>query len=185
VSGRTGAARYVVDFDSGVNMVRAGPVPARQGSPRPIDRTRFTRLGAPGVVALGAGSSRDLLQDGRAHDSGARVADYLARQGSPRRRWQAPRSDGRRPEAEWGFDPAIRPDLERVAARFGYRLRRLVMHEPQDLSPFVADLYRWWYRRRWLSAQRLLVESYVQWEPLWTLRLRSAVLDAVQHGTRP
>jgi hypothetical protein len=58
-----------------------------------------------------------------------------------------------------------------VAARFGYRLRRLIAHEPQDLSPFVADLHRWWYRRRGMPAQRLLVESYVHWEPMWALHL--------------
>ncbi len=105
------------------------------------------------------------------HDSGDRIADYLARERSPRRRWDPPEPDGRRPEAEWGFDPALRPDLERVASRSGYRLRRLVVEEPQDLSPFVADLHRWWYRRRGIPAQRLLVESYAQWDPFWALRL--------------
>jgi hypothetical protein len=105
------------------------------------------------------------------HASGARIADYLARERSPRRRWEPPEPDARRPEAEWGFDPAMRPDLERVTARSGYRLRRLVVEEPQELSPFVADLYRWWYRRRGLPGQRLLVESYVQWDPLWAMRL--------------
>jgi hypothetical protein len=105
------------------------------------------------------------------HDSGARIADYLARERSPRRRWDPPEPDGRRPEAEWGFDPALRPDLERVAARCGYRLRRLVVEEPQDLSDFVAELHRWWYRRRGLPTQRLLAQSYVQWDPLWSQRL--------------
>jgi hypothetical protein len=105
------------------------------------------------------------------HHSGARIADYLAREGSPRRRWEPPEPDGRRAEAEWGFDEALRPDLERVAARSGYRLRRLVAEEPQDLSDVVADLHRWWYRRRGLPAQRLLAQSYVQWDPLWSQRL--------------
>jgi hypothetical protein len=105
------------------------------------------------------------------HDSGDRIADYLAREGSPRRRWEPPEPDGHRPEAEWGFDRALSPDLERVASRSGYRLRRLVVQEPQELSSFVADLHRWWYRRRRMPAQRLLVESYVQWDPLWALRL--------------
>jgi len=87
------------------------------------------------------------------------------------RRWQPPEPDGRTPEAEWGFDPALTEDLERVAERSGYTLRRLVFHEPQDLSPFVADLHRWWHRRRGLPGERLLAESYVQWDPLWALRL--------------
>ncbi|WP_219420063.1 hypothetical protein [Pseudonocardia nigra] len=70
-----------------------------------------------------------------------------------------------------GFDAALRRDLERVATEHGYRLRRLVVDEPQELSAFVADLYRWWYRRRGIPAQRLLVQSYVQWDPLWAQRL--------------
>jgi len=78
--------------------------------------------------------------------------------------------DGRRPEAEWGFDPALLADLELVTARAGYQLRRLEMDEPQDISGLVAEVYRSWYRRRGMSGQRLLVESYVQWDPLWVLR---------------
>ena len=35
----------------------------------------------------------------------------------------------------------------------------------------VAELYRWWYRRRGLPGDRLLVETYVQWDPLLVLRL--------------
>jgi hypothetical protein len=111
------------------------------------------------------------LSEEEYHSSPPRVSDYLARERSPWRRWDPPPADGRRPEAEWGFDPAMRPELERMAGRLGVRLRRLVVEEPQDLSPFVADLHRWWYRRRGLPAQRLLVQSYVQWDPRWTLRL--------------
>lgn len=105
------------------------------------------------------------------HDSGERIARYLAEQGSPWRRWEPPKPDGRRPEAEWGFDPAIRPDVQRVAARSGYDVRQLVMPEPQDASGMVAELYRWWYRRRGLPGDRLLVETYTQWDPLAVLRL--------------
>lgn len=105
------------------------------------------------------------------YDSGERIAEYLAREGSPYRRWQPPQPDGRRPEAEWGFDPAILDDLRRLAEAHGYGLRRLGTGEPQQLSPFVADLYRWWYRRRGMRADRLLAEAYVQWDPLWVLRL--------------
>ncbi|MDR7300100.1 hypothetical protein [Haloactinomyces albus] len=105
------------------------------------------------------------------HDSGERVAEYLRREGSPRRRWQPPVPDARRPEAEWGFDSALVPDIARFAHGFGHPMHRLTVADPQDLSPFVADLYRWWYRRRGLPADRLLAESYVQFDPLWTLRL--------------
>ena len=105
------------------------------------------------------------------HASSDRIADYLQREASPHRSWTPPEPDGRRAEAEWGFDDALRPDLERVADRFGYSLRRLTFDEPQDLSPFVAELYRSWYGQRGLPGQRLLVESYCQWDPFWVLRL--------------
>lgn len=127
---------------------------------RAVGERAYFQFGAPGGVP-----------EEEYHDSGARIADYLERERSPRRRWDPPEPDARRPEAEWGFDPALQPDLDRVAAEHGYRLRRLVVDEPQDLSPFVADLYRWWHHRRGLPGQRLLVQSYVQWDPLWALRL--------------
>ena len=37
----------------------------------------------------------------------------------------------------------------------------------------MADLYRWWHRRRQLPANRLLVESFAMQEPTWTLRTGS------------
>ncbi|MDP9403931.1 MAG: hypothetical protein M3P85_11550 [Actinomycetota bacterium] len=105
------------------------------------------------------------------HDNGARIAEYLEAEGSPRRKWEPPEPDARRAEAEWGWDPALGEDVERLARRYGYRLRRLVMEEPQDLSALVADFHRWWYRRIGVPSGRLLVESYVQWDPYWVLRL--------------
>jgi hypothetical protein len=103
----------------------------------------------------------------------ARVEDYLARYGSHRRRWDPPQPDGERPEAEWGFEPALREDVERFARERGYRVRRLVFEEPEDTSPLVADLYRWWYRQRRLLANRLLIESFILMEPYWALRTGS------------
>jgi len=41
------------------------------------------------------------------------------------------------------------------------------------LSPFVAELYRWWYKQRQLLANRLLVESFILLEPMWSLRTGS------------
>jgi hypothetical protein len=102
-----------------------------------------------------------------------RVADYLRRYGSHRRRWEYPPADAERPEAEWGFEPSLRDDIDRLARRRGYRIRRIVFQEPEDLSPLVADLYRWWYRQRRLPANRLLVESFIVMEPWWALRTGS------------
>jgi hypothetical protein len=105
------------------------------------------------------------------HDSGERIAEYLEAEGSHRRNWRPPETDARRPEGEWGWDPTLADDVEGLARRNGYTLRRLVVEEPQDLSPMVADFHRWWYRRLDVPSGRLLAESYVQWDPYWALRL--------------
>jgi hypothetical protein len=99
-----------------------------------------------------------------------RVTDYLRRYGADRTRWVAPVADGDAPEAEWGFEPALRDDITAFADRFGFRVRRLAFDEPEDLSPLVADLYRWWYRRRGLPGNRLFVDSFILLDPWWTLR---------------
>lgn len=104
---------------------------------------------------------------------GPRVEAYLERYGSHRRCWDSPEPDADRPEAEWGFEPALRTDVERFAQERGYRIRRIVFEQPEDLSPLVADLYRWWYQRRRLPANRLLVESFIVMEPWWAVRTGS------------
>ncbi|MBX9397325.1 hypothetical protein K4749_28000 [Streptomyces sp. TRM72054] len=104
---------------------------------------------------------------------GPRVAHYLRRYGSARERWEAAEPDGRSPEAEWGFEPALLDDIRRVARECGHRIVRIAFPEPQALSPLVADLYRWWYEHRGIPANRLLVESFVVMEPWWALRTGS------------
>ncbi len=103
-----------------------------------------------------------------------RVEKYLAEYRSHRRRWEPPEPNEDAPEAEWGFEPALRDDVERFARERGYHIVRVVFDEPEDLSPFVADLYRWWYERRRLRPNRLLVESFLLIEPWWALRTGSA-----------
>lgn len=102
---------------------------------------------------------------------GPRVASFLERQGSQRRRWDPPAPNCESPEAEWGFEPVLGEDIECFARRHGYRVRRIIFQEPEHLSPLVADLYRWWYRERGLVANRLLVESFILMEPWWALRI--------------
>lgn len=101
---------------------------------------------------------------------GDRVADYLRRYRTGRTGWSAPAPDGDAPEAEWGFEPALRDDLGRFAERHGFRVRRLVFAEPEDLSPLVADLHRWWYARLGRPVDRLFVDSFMLLDPWWTLR---------------
>lgn len=113
--------------------------------------------------AVGGATEEELL-----HGSD-RVAAYLTRYRPGRRRWDPPAPDGEAPEAEWGFEQTLVADVERFAAEHGYRVRRLSFDAPPDLSPLVADLYRWWYTERGLPEDRLLVESFILLEPWWTL----------------
>src|SRR5215211_1837089 len=117
--------------------------------------------------ALGGATPEEFLHGSK------RVEDYLVRYGSHRGRWDPPEPNGERPEAEWGFEPAFREDIERFARERGYRVRRIVYDQPEDISPLVADLYRRWYEERGLPANRLLVESFILMEPWWTLRTGS------------
>jgi hypothetical protein len=102
-----------------------------------------------------------------------RVRDYLRQYGAPVERWDAPAADTDAPEAEWGFADELREDVEAFASAHGYRVRRLTYDEPEDLSPLVADLYRWWLRERGLRADRLIVDSFILLDPWWTLRTGS------------
>jgi hypothetical protein len=120
------------------------------------------------IGALGGATPEEFV-----HGS-ERVEDYLARYDSHRQVWEPPEPDSwERPEAEWGFEPAIRDSIEEVAAEDDRPIRRMIFEEPEHPSPMVADLYRWWYRRRRMPANRLLAESFIHLEPYWALRTGS------------
>lgn len=129
-----------------------------------------TRIGPRHVYQHGAvgGATEEEF-----HHGSERVAEYLARHDSPVRRWSGPEPDERSPEAEWGFDDALSENVERFAAERGIKVRRLVIEGPMSLSPLVADLYRWWYGRRGMAADRLLLESFAIVAPWWALRTGS------------
>lgn len=102
-----------------------------------------------------------------------RVAEFLRAQGSDCRSWTAPEPTTRTPDGEWGSDPALQEDADRLAEEAGYRRRRLHMNEPQDASAFVAELHRDWYSRLGDAPSRLLVQTYTHVDPYWTLATRS------------
>lgn len=129
-----------------------------------------TRLGERQVFqhgAVGGATEKEF------HEGSERVEEYLERYDAPVRRWDSPDPDGESPEAEWGFEPALRDDIRRYARARGRRILRLVFEEPEHLSPLVADFYRDWYARRNMRANRLLIESFAMLEPYWTLRTGS------------
>lgn len=114
--------------------------------------------------AVGGASVEEMM------NGSPRVREYLARYGSQRLRWDPPPPDAERPESEWGFAEELAEDVERFASRHGCRVRRLSYSDPEDLSPLVADLYRWWHGQRGHRPRRLLCGSFILIQPHAALR---------------
>jgi hypothetical protein len=106
-------------------------------------------------------------------EGGDRVEKYLHQHNSPFSRWDPPAADYEGPEAEWGFDPALYEDIERLAKEGGYKVKRIVYEDPDHPSPFVAELFRWWYKQRRIIANRLLVSTFTRIDPYRTFRTGS------------
>jgi hypothetical protein len=117
--------------------------------------------------ALGGPSPREFFEGTQ------RISAYLEREGAKNRRWDPPAAREQAPEAEWGFAPELYEDVIQLADRCDYAVRRISFEQPEDPSPLVADLYRWWYENRGIPPHRLVVESFVQLEPWWVLRTGS------------
>jgi hypothetical protein len=117
--------------------------------------------------ALGGAEIREFME------GGPRVTDYLERYHSHRERWEPPATDAVRPEAEWGFEPALADEIEAFAERRGHPVQYIRFEMPADMSPLVADLSRWWNDRRGVVGNRLLVKSFIVHEPHWTIRTGS------------
>lgn len=114
------------------------------------------------------------LSEAEYHEGSPRIARYLEQQGSPVRAWSPPPMDNHQHvEGEWGWDPTLGADIARISEGEGFTVRRLVAPHPQDHSSFATELYRWWYARLGAPTNRLLVETYAQWDPLWMLRTAS------------
>jgi hypothetical protein len=113
------------------------------------------------------------LSEDEYHEGSERITTYLEQEDAPVRTWETPEMDDRVPEAEWGFDPVLGEDIAGFAAAKGFTVRRLVSDEPQHQSPFAADLFRWWYGEMGRPTNQLLVQSYAQWDPFWTMRTGS------------
>ena len=127
----------------------------------PVIRLGERHVFQPG--AMGGIPPREYLE------GSPRVAEYLARYGSHRRAWDFGEPNDEAPEAEWGFEPVMRDDVERFATQHGFGVVRLVFDQPEDLSPPVADLHRRWYELRGIHSTRLLAESFILLEPTLAL----------------
>jgi hypothetical protein len=117
--------------------------------------------------ALGGASEEEFM------NGGERVAKFLEHYNSHVRRWDAPETDREQAEAEWGFDPILMKDIQRVARGNNYKLNTISFEEPEHPSPFVAELYRWWYKQKGVLSNRLVAESFFMHEPYWVLKTGS------------
>lgn len=117
--------------------------------------------------ALGGATVEEMQQ------GGPRVVDYLRRYGSHQEKWEPPPPDRWAPEAEWGFAQELGQEVLTYARRRSHPVHRVVFQHPEEMSPLVADLYRWWNERRDLVSTRLLVDSFILMEPYWTIRTGS------------
>lgn len=106
-------------------------------------------------------------------EGSCRVSSFLERHGAEQSQWDPPEPNDDQPEAEWGFDPALRKDTARFADVHGYRVQRLVFDHVRHLSPLVADLYRAWYETAGIPNDRLVIDSFAQIEPWWMLKTGS------------
>ena len=140
-----------------------------------------TRTGARSVFqfgALGGATAEEYFQGSE------RTAGYFQHYGRAGRHWDAPAPDDRAPEAEWGFDTVLLPELEALSRERDWRLRELRFEEPEDLSTIAARLHEGWYGALGEDGpQRLVVESFVLMAPERIQRLRAIpywLLFAVQ-----
>jgi hypothetical protein len=143
------------------------------------------------------GAVGDATPDEYANGS-PRVAQFLAEQGARRRKWDPPAADGESPEAEWGFDPALLPDLADLCQDEGWRLELLSFPRADAVSGPVAELYRSWYAERGGAGNRLLASCFAVIDahlplthglvPYWTLfgtRAARDTLDDYLRGATP
>jgi hypothetical protein len=88
--------------------------------------------------------------------------------------WLRPPPDLAPQYAERGGDPALGPDLRRLAADLGGQARRVLYASPDILSACVADLYREHLRATVGSAESCLIETGRMLDP-WQVLGRGLV----------
>lgn len=102
-----------------------------------------------------------------------RTAAFLEKYNSDLRSWDPPATDSHQPESEWGFDPVIKEDISKIAKNNHYGIREWKFEDADDPSPFVAELYKWFYKKNGILHNRLVVESFIMHDPYWMLKTGS------------
>jgi hypothetical protein len=104
------------------------------------------------------------------HQGGERVREFLRRYGSEHEKFIVPTADARAPEAEWGFDERLRPDIERFAAENASQTMRLIFTDGDRLSVKMADFYRQWYKQCDMPTDQLFIGMFTQMDHMWVMR---------------
>jgi hypothetical protein len=131
---------------------------------------RVTRTSPRSVFQFGAlgGATMEEYFNG-----GERVAAHLRRYRDPRSRWDPPPPDAQAPEAEWGFEESLLPELEALAREQGWRLVEIRFADPETLSFAAAAAYRAWYAAHDIRPTRLIVDNFVLMDPMRTIGLHA------------
>lgn len=108
---------------------------------------------------FGAADENDIIS------KSPRVSNFLREQGSDPADLKIPQSEFEVPEAEWGFDEELLPDIERAAEKSHRRIISIEFEKPDDMSSFTAELYKWWYSKRKIPYNKMLVECFSLIEP--------------------
>lgn len=89
-----------------------------------------------------------------------RVKTFLKKVKAPVEKWDAYKPTGEYPEGEWGFAEESLEDIKTFAKEENISLKRIVFDHPEGLSEFTADLYRWWYQKRNMPTNKLIIENF-------------------------
>jgi len=103
------------------------------------------------------------------HEGSARVRDYLHYYNVGIDKWSAPKPDSESPEAEWGFEQALEPEILALARKQGVRVVRVSFAEPDDPSATVAEFYRSLILKRGRTPSALVGSSFILIEPWMAL----------------
>ncbi len=112
------------------------------------------------------------LSDDEYWNGSARLESFLKEHNSVRTTFNAPEPDSVSPEAEWGYDARLTGDIVSFAREKGFKTGIISYGEPQDMSAFVADLHKKWFRLLGVPADTLFVESFMYMEPYMALKAR-------------
>lgn len=127
-----------------------------------IDERHFFQLGGLGAI------TPDEIYFGS-----ERVKQFFKEQKVDLKEWEIPEPDSKNPEAEWGLQKSLLEDTINFAKKSHFKVSKISFYHPQDLSPLIADLYRCWYSKNNIPADRLLIESFTVHTPLLTIQTGS------------